>query len=62
MPNLLPPRHIPTLPDASEKPQLYGLLVQPLGENPEAIRMAMTSTEKNLERLSEIAAEARHHD
>lgn len=39
---------------ASEKPQLYGLLVQRLGENPEAIRIAMTSTEKNLERLSEI--------
>ena len=38
---------------ASEKPQLYGLLVQRLGENPEAIRKAMTSTEKNLERLAE---------
>lgn len=41
---------------ASEKPQLYGLLVQRLGENPEAIRMAMTSTVTNLERLSEIGA------
>ena len=41
---------------ASEKPQLYGLLVQRLGENPEAIRMAMASTEKHLERLSQIGA------